>query len=161
MRNLLDLNYHILFLAKVYFIIKWKVDDSTHSTTRLYDLSLRVSLYAQKLTYADFVNRLLHVWELISTRLRTDQKRLRNDRWRNDPHSFQARAMQAWELMDKTVLHCETDSIKKKNWRQMKKVFPLEMCRYTTITKSDIMRAPLAGQIDQAPCQIHYNNKLC
>ena len=34
--------------------------------------------------FITFANWLLNVCELTSTRLRTDQRRLRNDRWRND-----------------------------------------------------------------------------
>ena len=37
--------------------------------------------------FITFTNWLLNVCELTSTRLRTDQRRLRNDLWRNDRHS--------------------------------------------------------------------------
>ena len=62
------------------------------ATTRLYDLSLKVSLYAQTLTAEIYkvcelpsthIN-VYNVCELTSTRLRTDQSRFRNDRWPND-----------------------------------------------------------------------------
>ena len=57
--------------------------DRAKPTTRL---SLRVSLYAQTLTS--------EIWtELASTRSRTDQRRLRNDRWRN---TTGYRSIRAW-----------------------------------------------------------------
>ena len=64
--------------------------DRAKSTTRL---GLRVSLYGQMLTseirteLASTHMNVDNVCELTSQRLRTDQRRLQNHRWRNDRHS--------------------------------------------------------------------------